>query len=107
MNDKSLNSILLAAILTTALLVIGVHFMPDKRLTLVPDASKPLYLLTEQLPDGRPSSEWTNADHTSWQCNYIENFQGNYFPCGWTLDLSTSHLKGMDLSRYDYLTLKN
>lgn len=106
MNDKNFNSTLLSAIFTTTLLIVGVHFMPDKRLVLVPDASKPLYLLTEQLPDGKPSSEWTNADHTGWQCNYIDNFQGNYFPCGWTLDLSTSHLKGMNLSRYDYLTLQ-
>lgn len=106
MNDKNLNSTLLAAILVTALLIVGVHFMPEKRLKLVPDASRPLYLLTEQLPDGTPSSEWTNDDHTAWQCNYPENFEGNYFPCGWTLDLATSHLKGMDLSRYDYMTIQ-
>lgn len=106
MNDKNLNSILLAAILVTALLVIGVHFMPAKRLVLVPDAVKPLYLLTEQFADGTPSSEWTNADHTAWKCNYPENFQGGYFPCGWTLDLSTSVYKGMDLSRYENLIIQ-
>lgn len=106
MNDKSFNSILLAAILITILLVVGVHFMPDKRLVLIPDAAKPLYLLSEQLPDGTRSSEWTNSDHTGWKCNYPENFQKNYFPCGWTLDLSTSGHKGMDLSRYDHMILQ-
>lgn len=106
MNDKNLNSTLLAAILVTILLIVGVHFMPDQRLTLVPDTSKPLYLLTEPLADGRPSSEWTNDEHTAWQCIYPENFQSNYFPCSWTLDLAVSHLKGMDLSRYEYLTIK-
>lgn len=105
MNDKSLNSILLVAILVTILLVVGVHFMPDKRMVLIPNPASSLFLLTEQFPDGILSSEWTNDEHTSWQCNYPDNFDRNYFPCGLTLDLSTFIYKGRDLSRYENLII--
>lgn len=105
MNDKHFNSILLAAILVTAFLVAGVHFLPDKRLVIVPYGGKPIYLQTEQVGDGIISSEWTNGDHTAWKCNYVENFPRNYFPCSWTVDLSHSISNGMDLSRYEDLIL--
>ncbi len=106
MNDKNFNSILLIAISVTILLIIGVHFLPDKRLVLIPNGTKPLYLLTQKLPDGTLSSEWTNSDHTGWQCNYQENLPINYFPCAWTIDLSSSTHEGMDLSRYEHLIIK-
>lgn len=105
MNDKSLNSILLAAILVTLLLIVGVHFIPDKRLALISNPSIPLFLNSEPLPDGTPSSEWTNEEHTSWQCNYPDNFDGNYFPCGITMDLSSTIDQGRDLSGYENLTI--
>ncbi|MCE3252087.1 MAG: hypothetical protein K0Q67_1097 [Cellvibrio sp.] len=106
MNDKSFNSILLVAILVTILLIAGVHVLPNKRLTLIPDGARPLYLLTETLPDGTLSSEWTNDQHTAWKCNYQENLPINYFPCAWTVDLSRSGHEGMDLSRYEHLIVK-
>lgn len=105
MNDKHFNSILLAAILVTAILVAGVHFLPDKRLVLIPYGGKPIYLQTEKLPDGTVSSEWTNGDHTAWKCNYPENYPKNYFPCSWTVDLATSPVHGMNLSRYEDLVI--
>ncbi len=105
-NDKSFSSILLAAIVVTVALLISVHFLPEKRLVLVPDGQGALLLLTETLPDGTLSSEWLNSAHTSWQCNYPENFQGNYFPCGWTIDVSKSGVMGIDLSRYEDMIIK-
>lgn len=105
MNDKHFNSILLVAILATAILVAAVHFLPDRRLVLIPHGPKPIYLQTEQLEGGLLSSEWTNEDHTGWQCNYPENFSKNYFPCSLTLDLSTSISNGMNLSRYEDLVI--
>src|SRR5690606_25421616 len=90
MNDKSLNSILLGAIVVTILLVVGVHFIPEKRMALISNPSIPLFLNSEKLPDGTPSSEWTNEQHSGWQCNYPDNFDGNYFPCGITMDLSSA-----------------
>jgi len=107
MNDKSFNSILLVAILVTILLIAGVHLLPNKRLTLIPNGKWPIYLLIQKLPDGTISSEWVNdADHTAWKCNYQENLPINYFPCAWTIDLMTSPGKGMDLSRYEDLIIK-
>jgi diguanylate cyclase (GGDEF)-like protein len=105
MNDKNFNSILLVAILTTVLLVIGVHFIPHKKAVLLPDTSARLYLLTLPLPDGSPSSEWTNETHTAWRCNYPENYKTDYLPCALTLDLSKSANTGMDLSSYEHLIL--
>jgi len=105
-NDKRSNSILLAAIVVTVLLLASVHFFPQKRLVLVPDGQGALLLLTEQLPDGTLSSEWTNGKNTAWKCNYPENFQGNYFPCGWTIDVSTTGVKGIDLSMYETMVIK-
>lgn len=105
MNDKSFNSILLAAILFTAILVIGVHFIPDKKLALLPNTSAKIYLLTQPLPDGSPSSEWTNDAHTAWKCTYPENYHADYFPCAVTLDLSTAADVGMDLSKYEQFIL--
>ena len=105
MNDKNFNSVLLAAILATLLLVVGVHFIPDKRVVLLPDASARLYLLTIPLPDGTPSSEWTNETHTAWKCNYPESYKTDYLPCALTIDLSKSADIGMDLSNYENLIL--
>jgi len=105
MNDKSLNSILLGAIVVTILLVVGVHFIPEKRMALISNPSIPLFLNSEKLPDGTPSSEWTNEQHSGWQCNYPDNFDGNYFPCGITMDLSSAIDRGRDLSGYQNLTI--
>lgn len=105
MNDKNFNSVLLAAILATLLLVVGVHFIPDKRVLLLPDASARLYLFTVPLPDGAASSEWTNEAHTAWECNYPESYKTDYFPCAFTIDLSKSADTGMDLSDYENLIL--
>lgn len=105
MNDKNFNSILLAAIVFTAVLVMGVHFIPDKNRVLLPDASARLYLLIQPLPDGTPSSEWTNDAHTAWKCIYPENYQTDYLPCAITLDLSTAADAGMNLSSYEQLIL--
>lgn len=105
MNDKNFNSILVVAILTTLLLVIGVHFIPDRKVVLLPDASARLYLLTLPLPDGTPSSEWTNEAHTAWKCNYPESYKMDYLPCAFTIDLSKSADTGMDLSSYELLIL--
>jgi diguanylate cyclase (GGDEF)-like protein len=105
-NDKSFSSILLAAIVVTIVLLVSVHFLPEKRLVLVPNGQGALLLLTEKLQDGTLSSEWTNGTHTAWKCNYPENFQGNYFPCGWTIDVSNSGVKGLDLSVYEDMIIK-
>ena len=105
MNDKSFNSILLLTIVFTAILVIGIHFIPDKRLVLLPDASAKIYILTQPLPNGTPSSEWTNDAHTAWKCTYPENYHPDYFPCAVTLDLSTAADIGMNLSNYEQLIL--
>lgn len=106
MNDKSFNSVLLVAILVTIALIVGVHFLPEKRVALIPDGAKHLYLLIEKLPDGTISSEWSNDDHTAWKCNYQENLPINYFPCAWTIDLSTAPNKGMDLSDFEHLIIQ-
>jgi len=105
MNDKNFNSILLIAIVFTAILVISVHFIPAKRLVLLPDATARVYLLTQPLPDGSPSSEWTNDAHTAWKCTYPENYHIDYFPCAMTLDLSKTADAGMDLSNYEQFIL--
>lgn len=106
MNDKNFNTVLIVSILITLILVIGVHFIPDKRLLLLPDASARLYLLTKPMPDGNPSSEWANEKHTAWKCISPENYHIDYFPCAFTLDISSTADKGMDLSRYKYINLK-
>ncbi|HSC66107.1 MAG TPA: GGDEF domain-containing protein [Cellvibrio sp.] len=105
MNDKNFNSILVAAILVTALLIGCVHVIPAKQLVLLPNASARLYLFTQPLTDGTPSSEWTNNTHTAWKCTYPENHHTDYFPCAVTIDLSTSATTGLDLSNYQYLSL--
>lgn len=105
MNDKSFNSILLMAIVFTAILIIGVHFIPDKKLMLLPDATARVYLLTQPLPDGSPSSEWTNDTHTAWKCTYPDNYHIDYFSCAVTLDLSKTADTGMDLSNYEQFIL--
>lgn len=105
MNDKNFNSMLLLAILITVISVIGIHLIPHKRLTLAPAEDARLYLLSETLPDGTVTSEWTRDDHTQWRCQYPENFTGNYFACTLTLDLSKSINQGIDLSEYSQLNL--
>lgn len=106
MNDKQLSSILLASILLTILLIVGVHFLPEKRVVLIP-SDRPLYLLTEKLPDGTMSSEWANESRTAWRCNY-QDIPRNYFPCAWTIDLTTLSAqgnRGMNLSDYEHLVM--
>lgn len=105
MNDKNFNTVLLASILITLALVIGVHFLPDKRLLLLPDNSARLYLLIQPLPDGTASSEWTNEQHSAWKCTYPEGYKIDYFPCSFTLDMSKSANTGMDLSGFSHINL--
>ena len=108
MNDKRFNSFLLGAILITIALLVSVHFIPDKRLVLVPEVKHPIYLSTQPLEDGKPSSEWANPQHTSWNCYWPVNFQEGYFPCAWTLDFAPFRDRGIgiDLSRYEDLVIK-
>jgi diguanylate cyclase (GGDEF)-like protein len=105
MNDKRLNGILLAALLTTALAVAGVHLVPNKKLILLPSQEARIYLHSELLADNKLSAEWLKDDHTQWRCNYPKNHAGNYFPCSFVLDLSSSAISGMDLSTYTHLNM--
>jgi len=108
MNDKRSNVFLLGAILTTIALLIAVHFIPEKRLAFVPATDHQIWLERRPLPDGTPSAEWTNEEHTAWNCNWPENYQVGYFPCAWTMEIATSRDRGegIDLSRYDDMVIK-
>src|SRR4051812_31685861 len=107
MTDKRFNVFLIGAIFITAALLSLVHFIPEKRLLFVPVQKYPIYLEIQPLPDGRLSSEWTNAEHTAWNCYWPENFHPGYFPCAWTLDLAQSREKGegVDFSKYEDLMI--
>ncbi len=105
MNDKNFNSVLIASIIVTLILVISIHLIPPKRLLLLPDASARLYLLTKTLADGNPSSEWTNDQHTAWKCTKPEDNTEYYFPCSFTVDLSKNPVIGTDLSNYSHINL--
>ena len=105
MNDKNTNSVLIVSILITLILVVGIHFVPDNRLLLVPNSSARLYLLTQPLPDGTPSSEWTNEQHTAWKCTNPNDYKIDYFPCAVTLDLTKTAEIGLNLSNFRHLNL--
>lgn len=105
MNDKRFNSVLIASILITLVLVFSIHLIPPKRLLLLPDASARLYLLTQELKNGMPSSQWTNDQHTAWSCTKPEDHTEYYFPCSFTVDLSNNPVSGLNLSRYSHINL--
>ncbi len=107
-NDKRFNSFLLGAILVTFVLLISIHFIPEKRLVFVPGETQHVFLTTDPLPDGKPAAVWTNEEHTSWNCYWPENLEIKYFPCAWTEEIATSREKGegVDLSRYDDMIIK-
>ena len=106
MNVKRYNLGLLCANAVTIVLLLAVHFLPEKRLVLTSNASRSASLSIEHLPDGSLSSEWLNAAHTSWQCNQPEDFKSTYLPCAWRIELSSSVTQGIDLTRYDNMTIK-
>src|SRR3954469_18927376 len=105
LNDKRKSVGLLVAIIATLLSLVGIHFVPDKRLVLVPSKSKSIYLATEKFPNGTAASFWLNDSHTAWQCNQPVDFAENYLPCSWRLDTAISSVKGMDLSSYDSMVI--
>lgn len=105
MNDKNRNSILLSAIFITALLMAAVHFIPDQKLTLFPDADGRFYLTIRHLPNGELSSQWANDEHTAFTCRNPEGLDTSYFPCGFTIDLNQGVGNGINLSRYSHVNL--
>jgi diguanylate cyclase (GGDEF)-like protein len=107
MTDKRFSLILVGAIIITVALLIVVHFIPEKRLVLSPTTKYPIFLETQPLPDGKLSSEWTNKEHTAWNCYWPEGYNPGYFPCAWTLELATSRErgKGVNLSKYKDLVI--
>ena len=63
MNARNVNSVLLVSILLTLGLMAGAHFIPDKKLLLIPDSKAKRYIAIEPLPDGTPSAKWTDETH--------------------------------------------
>lgn len=105
MNARNVNSVLLVSILLTLGLMAGAHFIPDKKLLLIPDSKAKRYIAIEPLPDGTPSAKWTDETRNAWSCNAPANYQANYFPCGLTVYLSNSVDTGLDLSKFNSLNL--
>lgn len=105
MNAKNVNSVLLVSILLTLALMLGAHFIPDKKLLLLPDSKAKRYIAIEPLPDGTPSAKWTDETRNAWTCNAPTDYKANYFPCGLTVYLSNSVDTGLDLSKFKHLNL--
>lgn len=105
MNAKNVNSVLLISILLTLGLMVGAHFIPDKKLLLLPNINAKRFIAIEPLPDGTPSAAWTDKARNAWTCTAPANYPTNYFPCGLTIYLSDSVDTGLDLSKFNHLNL--
>lgn len=106
MNEKRLNSVLLLAILATMLAVIGVHYLPEKKLLLAPGPNEHASIFSKTLADGTQTAEWVDQSHFQWKCNYPVTFNEEYFPCSMIINLTGSKINGIDLSQYSHLNLK-
>lgn len=109
MNSKLSNSLVLLALAASLLVVVGVHFLPERRLVLAPtrDAMQNSHFFVDstRLADGSPSAEWIDRNQYRWRCNVPANFDGNYFNCAMGVDLTRTPTLGTNLSYFTHFTI--
>lgn len=109
MNNKLSNALTLLALAGSLLVVVGVHFLPERRLVLAPsnDALQNTHFFMDftVLPDGTPSAEWIDRNQYRWRCNVPESFGENYFNCGLGVDLAHAPGQGTNLARFSHVTI--
>jgi diguanylate cyclase (GGDEF)-like protein len=109
MNSTLSNSLILVALAASVFLVVGVHFLPERSLVLAPTddtmQNSRFFVDATKLADGNVSAEWLDRSRYRWRCNMPQHFEGDYFPCSMGVDISRTPSKGIDLSRFEYLTL--
>jgi len=104
--DLSKLHLLLAGILLTLAILVGLEFLPARTQTLTePGAVSNLFLQTPgETPGATAPVQWLDASRLRWRCHYSS--PAVYQPCGLTLALSGDDpTRGRDLSGFDSLEM--
>lgn len=102
MKNNIYNALRLFAGLLTILIVVAQQYIPDKRITVLPNSNYPesIYGITND--DGTPSASWLDENAHHWRCMFSSS---HGYSCGYSVSLSENNIHGVNLEDYDSLQI--
>lgn len=100
MKNSIANKLRLCAGLLTVVLLVAHQYLPDKRITLVPNTHYPQSIYSASPTSETPTTEWIDKDQQHFRCWFLPEHE---FPCGYSLSLGRTRVDGLDLEDYDHL----
>lgn len=81
------------------MLILGLHYLPQKREVLHPSTSNVTTLYADESWGGKSSATWIDANKFHWRCNLV---QSEFYPvCGMAISFLGKNSKTIDFSQYE------
>ena len=105
MNDKSLNTALLLALVLTLVAVTAHQYFPQKRLLAWPNQEIKSYFYSSAPKGSTPPAFWVDKQQSLWRCAYPDIDRNQYFACSFNALFEKALDRGIDLSDYSHVNL--
>lgn len=102
MKHNTYSALRLIAGLLTIVIVVVQQYIPDRRLTILPNPNYPQSIYHPANATTAEASVWVDENEHHWRCTVAS---GHDFSCGYSLSLSEDHVHGLDLEEYDGIKL--
>lgn len=103
MKNNTYNALRLFAGLLTIAIVVAHQYVPEKRITLLPNSNYPSSIYGPEDTPGMPSAQWIDEQTQHWKCNF---FPHHGYSCGYSISFTANDVSGFDLDKYDGLNIK-
>lgn len=90
-------------LLLTAFILVGHFLLPERRLTLYPQATVEPEVYGDVDAEHGPSAQWLNQEAGQWQCRYQASHR---YGCGWQTIWDPAESTGIDLRRFESVELQ-
>lgn len=103
MNRPTYSNLKLAAVFVTLCVIVGHHFLPDRRTVIDPSGDTITSIYADESWGGKSNAEWVDRGESRWRCHLK---QSEVYPvCGWALSFAPQEGGTRDLSHYHSLKI--
>lgn len=100
MKTNTYNALRLLAGLITILIVVAQQYIPDKRITVLPNSNYPQSIYGIPDENGGSSATWIDENEHHWQCNFSDSHP---YSCGYSISLSENDINGLNIEDFEGL----
>lgn len=103
MKKNTYNALRLLAGVLTIVIVVVQQYIPDKRITVLPNINYPQSIYSPGNATPEDQAQWVNEDKHHWRCTFREEHD---YSCGYSISMGIDNVKGLNLEGYEGLFIK-